>query len=249
MGKVIIDMETTTIPISLIGEMAGLCWGADITDKEKNYKRGVDCIQSGHGRTLEYPNIIMTLDGYSARVIREFYTHIGGAPTRLQASTRYIDYKNFKYVTPPKIANFDLSKVPNHTCSSPQEIYDGVIDAIAYGMMALEEYGLPREDIAMLLPLCMTTKVVVKVNLRELVQIFNQRLCTRAYWEFRELMNDIKNALVEYGDAYWNYLPGFVNEWGAIAKHLFVPKCVKDGVCYEKYSCGRAPKAERKEFN
>ena len=249
MGKVIIDMETTTIPISLIGEMAGLCWGADITDKEKNYKRGVDCIQSGHGRTLEYPNIIMTLDGYSARVIREFYTHIGGAPTRLQASTRYIDYKDFKYVTPPKIANFDLSKVPNHTCSSPQEIYDGVMKHVCQALEALEYCGIPREDSAMILPLAMTTKVVVKVNLRELVQIFNQRLCTRAYWEFRELMNDIKNALVEYGDAYWNYLPGFVNEWGAIAKHLFVPKCVKDGVCYEKYSCGRAPKAERKEFN
>jgi hypothetical protein len=62
-------------------------------------------------------------------------------------------------------------------------------------------------------------------------------------------MNDIKNALIEYGKSYWDYLPGYINEWGLIAKHLFVPKCVKDGVCYEKYSCGRAPKAKRKEFN
>ena len=251
MGKVIIDTSETTLePISLIGKKAGSCWGADIYEYEKNFKRGIDCIQSGHGRALEYPNITMTLDGYSARVIRELYTHIGGSPTRLQASTRYIDYKDFNYITPPKIANFNKDNVPNHTCASPQEIYASVIDTIECGIMALEEYGLPREDIAMLLPLCMATKVELKVNLRELVQIFNQRLCTRAYWEFRELMNDIKKALIEYGNSYWNGdVPFDRNEWELVAKHLFVPKCIKDGVCYEKYSCGRAPKAERKEFN
>ena len=251
MGKVIIDTSETTLePISLIGKKAGSCWGAEIYDYEKNFKRGIDCIQSGHGRALEYPNIIMTLDGYSARVIRELYTHIGGAPTRLQASTRYINYKSFDYITPPKIANFDKSKTQSHTCASPQEIYKSVIDTIESGMTALEQYGLPREDIAMLLPLCMTTKVELKVNLRELIQIFNQRLCTRAYWEFRELMNDIKKALIEYGKSYWNGdVPCDRNEWELVAKYLFVPKCIKDGVCYEKYSCGRAPKAERKEFN
>ena len=36
MGKIIIQKETTTDPISLIGREAGVCWGADITDKEKN---------------------------------------------------------------------------------------------------------------------------------------------------------------------------------------------------------------------
>ena len=105
MGKVIIDKnETTLYPISLIGKKAGSCWGANTNDYEKNYKRGVDCILSRHGRTLEFPTISFTLEGYSARVIRELYTHIGGAPTRLQASTRYIDYKDFDFILPPKIA-------------------------------------------------------------------------------------------------------------------------------------------------
>lgn len=66
--------------------------------------RGLDCLESEHGRTFEFPDVYMVLDGFSARVIREFYTHIGGAPTRLQASTRYIDYaKGFAYFTPPSI--------------------------------------------------------------------------------------------------------------------------------------------------
>ena len=103
MGKVIILDETTRNPITLIGKRAGVCWGADVTDDEKNYKRGLACLSSNHGRTLEFINVEMVLEGYSARVIREWYTHIGGSPTRLQASTRYIDYSKFDYVTPRKI--------------------------------------------------------------------------------------------------------------------------------------------------
>ena len=43
MGKVIILPETSTKPITLIGSRAGYCWGADVSDNEKNYKRGLDC--------------------------------------------------------------------------------------------------------------------------------------------------------------------------------------------------------------
>ena len=67
MGQVIILPETTKQPITLIGERAGICWGADTSDPEKNYRRGWDCITSGHGRTLEFPTVEMVLDGYSAR--------------------------------------------------------------------------------------------------------------------------------------------------------------------------------------
>ena len=112
MGKVIIQSEyTTRKPITMIGKEAGICWGADITDDNKNYNRGLECLENEHGRTFEFPDIYTVLDGYSARVIREWYTHIGGAPTRLQASTRYIDYEHgFAYVTPPSISgNGDAS--------------------------------------------------------------------------------------------------------------------------------------------
>ncbi len=103
MGKVIIQEHTTKNPITMIGEQAGICWGADISDKEKNYKRGIECLNNKHGRTFEFPDVYAIIDGYSARVVREWYTHIGGSPTRLQASTRYIDYKDFDYIIPKSI--------------------------------------------------------------------------------------------------------------------------------------------------
>ena len=43
MGTVTIQRFTYKNPISMIGEEAGVCWGADTSDPEKNYKRGLDC--------------------------------------------------------------------------------------------------------------------------------------------------------------------------------------------------------------
>ena len=66
MGNILILEETTKKPLTLMGQRAGVCWGGNITDPEKNYKRGLDCLESGHGRVMEYVNVEMVLDGYSA---------------------------------------------------------------------------------------------------------------------------------------------------------------------------------------
>ncbi len=224
MGKILIQSETTPDPISLIGREAGVCWGADITNAEKNYKRGMDCLTSGHGRTWEYPQVYMVLDGYSARVIREFYTHIGGGPTRLQASTRYINYqKGFPFVTPPSIAANEEADA----------IYRHAMEEILSAMQKLEALELPREDVGMLLPLGMETKVVFRTNLRNLIDMAHQRMCTRAYWEYRMLMNDMVKALGEYSE-----------EWKYLTEKYFVPKCEVAGFCTEARCCGRKPRKE-----
>ena len=224
MGTITVLSETTLKPITLIGQRAGICWGADTGDAEKNYKRGWDCITSGHGRTLEYVNVELLIDGYSARVMREWYTHIGGAPTRLQASTRYINYGAFDYVTPPSL----LEEGNEALLIEYNRYMDGIGQCIGW----LEMHGIPREDAAMLLPLGMTTRVVDKRNLRNLVDMSRQRMCNRAYWEFRELFRDISFALVDYSE-----------EWGRVVNTLFYPKCQETQTCHEKNGCGRYPKA------
>lgn len=221
MGKITIQQETTIDPISLIGREAGVCWGADIADGEKNYKRGMDCLVSGHGRTWEYPQVYIVLEGYSARVIRELYTHIGGGPTRLQASTRYINYqKGFDYVIPPTIKNNEETN----------QIYCDAMSEIVAAMQKLEAMNIPREDCGMLLPLGMESKVVLRTNLRNLIDMAHQRLCTRAYWEYRQLMRDLMNGLSAYSE-----------EWKYLVENYFVPKCDVSGFCTEKKCCGRRP--------
>lgn len=221
MGTITILEETTKNPITLIGKRAGVCWGADISNDERNYKRGMDCILANHGRTLEYVNIEMIIDGYSARVIREWYTHLGGSPTRLQASTRYIDYADFNYITPKSISNNEYAK----------KIYDNLMESISWSLAALEQLKIPREDSAMGLPWGMATKIVDKRNLRNLIDMSRQRECTRAYWEYRQMFNDICNELGKISD-----------EWKWIVNNLFMPKCEQLGYCPEKKSCGRKEK-------
>ena len=217
--SVIIQDYTYKYPIQMIGEEAGVCYGSDTTNKEKNYKRGIDCLKSMHGRTWEFPDVYMVLDEYSARVVRELYTHIGGLPTRLQSSTRYINYQDgFEYFTPPSI----------ETNSFAKEKYDNMMKFISTTLKELENMGIPKEDSANGLPLGMMTKIVCKYNFRTLADMSHQRECARAYYEFRKLFRDICIALSEYSD-----------EWKYLVDNYFMPKCEIYGYCPEKKGCGR----------
>ena len=224
MGVEILEY-TTKEPITMIGKMAGICYNANTTSPEKNYKRGLDCIISDHGRTLEFPQIYMKISGYSAKCIREFGRHIGGMPTYLQASTRYINYEEFGFVTPPKIKNNQKA----------EEIYNNAIEYVRDSIIKLNDLGIENEDSSMLLPLGMNTIVVHRTNLRNLIDMSHVRECSRAFWEFRELFKDIKIALSEYSTE-WSYL---INEL-----KVFKPKCELYGYCNEKKSCGRKPKRQ-----
>lgn len=218
MGKVIIQDYTCKTPLELIGHEASICYNSNTSDEIKNYNRGLECLRTQHGRTFEFPDIYLVLDGYSARVIREWYTHIGCLPTRLQASTRYIKYGEFNYITPPSIEK-DKETL---------EKYNNLMEQISKTYKELEECGVPKEDIANILPLGMETKVVCKHNLRNLIDMSHQRMCTRAYWEYRQLFSDLCKALSEYSP-----------QWKLIVDEFFMPKCEYLHYCPEKNSCGR----------
>lgn len=219
-GKVIVMSETTDEPLSLAGQCAGVCWNADVSDQKKNFKRGLQCLKDGHGKVLEYAQVYLILNGWSARVVREFYTHNSGLPTKLQASTRYIDYSNFEYV------------MPRAATPAQEKFYADAMAEITEAAQSLEDDGMKREDAALLLPLGMQTKVVYRTNLRALIDMAKVRMCTRAYWEYKELMDAILEALSIYSD-----------EWAYLVKDLnvFTPKCVELGYCPESKGCGRFP--------
>lgn len=229
MGTITILEQTDKNPITLMGKMAGVCYGSDITNDQKNYKRGMDCILSGHGRILEYVNVAMIIDGYSAKFYREFYTHIGGSPTRTQASTRYINYTKgagFNYVVPKTIQK-NLQA---------EDLYVKTMAQINEACRVLEQdFGIPREDASMLLPLGMNSKVVDKRNLRNWIDMSRVRECSRAWSEYREFFADVKTALREYSD-----------EWAWVVDNLFHPKCEEYGYCNETKSCGRKPRKEER---
>lgn len=228
MKKVLIEKDTSKNPLVMMGMYAGECWGSAIDDFDANKKRGMSCLKDGHGRVTEFPQIYIKITGFSARFIRELYTHIGGSPTRLQASTRYINYQNgFDYIVPNKIEANDEAKT----------IYKETMNAILEGMIKLQDLDMPKEDIANLLPLGMTSTVVLRTNLRMLIDMSKQRLCTRAYWEYREFMHLLIEELKKYDEDYIY-----------ICNNYLGPKCDFLGYCPESKSCGRWDKgsSERK---
>ena len=214
----LIDYKTN--PITHCGRVAGLCWESNTENDEMNFKRGLECIENNHGRVMEYTDITVEISGYSARVIRELYTHIIGT-SRLQSSTRYVDCSNLGYYTPQSIKEDSKAK----------DIYDNCINMIMESYSQLLDLGIKKEDVANLLPLGSHTKVIIKINLRALIHLSQLRLCTRAYVEFRDLMKEIKRELRPIS-----------SEWELLCDKHFVPKCISMGYCDERYSCGLKPK-------
>lgn len=220
---------TTENPLQKMGFNAGVCWGAPLDNKEKNVKRAISCIKAGHGRVMEYVDIELVISDVSARCLRELYTHIGGAPTRLQASTRYISEESgFDYYTPPKIENnMGCKQMFTEGMGTIQKVYNGLL-----------EEGMTKEDAANVLPLGMMSKMVWKVNLRTLINFCQQRSCTRALKEIRDLTKEIVSLLGSKNE-----------EWNWIAENLLVPKCeqykyINESFCFctEQQCCGKHPK-------
>ena len=218
MNEIEILEYTTQYPLTLIGKLSGVCYGIKESTPEKDRQRGINCLNNQHMRTAEFPSVYLIISGYSARMIRELYTHIGGLPTRLQESTRYIDFSNgFDYIVPPSIKNEEALKCYHSLMEQISKSYQKLIN----------DYKIPKEDVANILPLGMTSKISYKVNLRTLIDMSHQRMCFRAYWEFREFFKDLCYSLSMYSE-----------EWDYIVRNYFKPKCEYLHGCPEKNSCG-----------
>lgn len=92
------------------------------------------------------------------------------------------------------------------------------------------EYGLPAEDARFVLPNACATEITCTMNLRELIHFCNERLCSRAQWEIRDMARLMANAVIDV-------MPE--------AKIMLVPKCEKNAkypYCTESQCCGRHKK-------
>lgn len=207
-------IDYTKKPLTNMGIAAATCWNSNPSPRI-----GVSCIESGHHRVLEYADVTVEISGYSARAIRQLYTHRVGI-TLLQSSTRYVDESGFEYFTPPKIEENDKAL----------GIYDNAMETVRKAYKELLDCGIPKEDAANLLTLGMDTTVVLKINARALLHLANLRLCTRAYHEIRKLVRELIDTIASLDE-----------EWATICKYC-VPKCDVVGFCDEKHSCGRKPK-------
>ena len=189
---------------------------AGIDRKDAKLKLLKHVINSGHHSTLEHQQLTFLISGVSRALTHQLTRH--RICNISQQSQRYVEFKDgiFEYVTPSKIKNNEEAlKVFEDTMGTLSEAYKKLVDL-----------GIPAEDARAVLPNACTTNLTWSCNLRELMHICNERLCTCAQQEIRQLFMEIKKKTVAQ-------LP-FMSPY-------LVPKCEMLGYCNEdsKRSCGR----------
>ena len=135
-------------------------------------------MKSGHFSTLEHVSYTFAVDGVSRALTHQLVRH--RLASFNQQSQRYVKFAgDVEVVKPPTVAaQKDTSRV-----------FDEAIDAVVDAYHKLLDAGVPAEDARYLLPNAAETKIVITMNIRELLHFLSLRCCNRAQWEIRELAN------------------------------------------------------------
>lgn len=133
-------------------------------------------ITSGHTSTLEHASYTFSVTGVSRAMTHQLVRH--RLASYNQQSQRYVSYDVEPYfVVPPTIAENPEALARFHAATtSAFSAYRELIDL-----------GMAAEDARYLLPNATESKIVVTMNVRELLHFFTLRCCKRAQWEIREL--------------------------------------------------------------
>ena len=133
-------------------------------------------MKSGHLSALEHASYTFAIDGVSRALTHQLVRH--RLASYNQQSQRYVSYaEEPSFIVPPEVAkNRDALEKFNEATAAAFSAY-----------RALVESGVSPEDARYLLPNAMETKIVVTMNVRELLHFFELRCCKRAQWEIRAL--------------------------------------------------------------
>ena len=197
-------IQATQKPIETIAKIASICYDSDPKNPLALVKH---LYRNGHHSVMEHIYFTFKIEGISRACSHQLVRHRHCSFT--QRSQRYCSEDGFGFVKPPTIDKDLFESDMNHA-------------EIAY--LAYQEWeSVPNEDARYVLPNACETSLYLSCNLRELIHIANERLCTRAQWEIRELVKQMV-ALV-----------------GPELQFMLVPKC-KSGRIICNSPCGRQVK-------
>lgn len=131
-------------------------------------------ITSGHHSALEHASHTFAIDGVSRAMTHQLVRH--RLASYNQQSQRYVSYADEPcFIVPP-----DVTADPGRRSD-----FEAACSAAFAAYRALIDSGVAPEDARYLLPNATETKIVVTMNIRELLHFFELRCCKRAQWEIR----------------------------------------------------------------
>ena len=190
----------------------------------------------GHESPIEHVSFTFGIEGVSRSLLAQITRH--RIASYSVQSQRYVREKMFEYVVPPEIEKEPQAKAIFLAAMEEDQRHYEELTAILKEKHLKEmlSKGLTEkaaasaaekkaiEDARFVLPNACTTKIMMTMNARSLMNFFHHRCCNRAQWEIRDLAEQMFKLCY------------------AVAPHLFAnagPACVA-GACPEgKMSCGK----------
>lgn len=173
----------TPDPERAVATAARLCYapvGAselmESLSEERIHKVLSTILASGHLSTLEHASYTFAIDGVSRALTHQLVRH--RLASFNQQSQRYVKFTDGLEVIRPQ----SIQDNPEAA-----DLFDRVIEATVEAYQRFLELGIPAEDARYILPNAAETKIVVTMNIRELLHFLSLRSCNRAQWEIREL--------------------------------------------------------------
>lgn len=133
-------------------------------------------LRSGHFSTLEHASYTFAIEGVSRALTHQLVRH--RLASFNQQSQRYVRFSE------------GIDVVVPHTIKENEKackVFNQLVDASEKAYLELVDAGIPAEDARYVLPNAAESKIVVTMNIRELLHFFSLRCCNRAQWEIREL--------------------------------------------------------------
>ena len=174
-------IQATPNPIKTIVEIASICYDSDPKNPLGLVKH---LYRNGHHSVFEHIYFTFKIEGISRACSHQLVRHRHCSFT--QRSQRYCSEDGFKVILPHSI-----EKDYSSECD-----YEHIVRDIDEAYAELQNNGIPNEDARYVLPNACETSLYLSCNLRELIHIANERLCMRAQWESRELVQQMV-ALVD----------------------------------------------------
>ena len=168
-------VQATPNPVETIAKIASICYDSNPKDPMALVKH---LYKGGHHSVFEHIYFTFKIEGISRACSHQLVRHRHCSFT--QRSQRYCSEDGFEYVTP---ATMNAIEVRGDM---------GIIEGF---YSYYQQLGVPNEDARYILPNACATSLYLSCNLRELIHMANERLCTRAQWEIRDLVNEMCNLV------------------------------------------------------
>lgn len=169
-------IQATPNPIETIAQIASICYDSDPKNPLGLVKH---LYRNGHHSVFEHIYFTFKIEGISRACSHQLVRHRHCSFT--QRSQRYCSESEFTATVPKSFGDYE--GVLEDTGELMEDIV-GMYDKFVYN-------GVPNEDARYILPNACETSLYLSCNLRELIHMSNERLCRRAQWEIRELVQQM----------------------------------------------------------